>query len=73
MTPATAKEPREYFSYLLRLWKVSGAGPPVWRASLEDARTGERIGFADLDILFAFLKEQIETPRSRQIDRQHLD
>jgi hypothetical protein len=31
-----------------------------WRASLEDSRTGERIGFANLEQLFAFLLEQIE-------------
>ena len=52
------KEPREYFSYLLRLWKVSGAGPPVWRASLEEVHTGERQGFADLQSLLVFLEEQ---------------
>ena len=54
------KEPRDYFSYLLRLWKVSGAGPPVWRASLEDVHTGERRGFADLEHLFTYLKEQTD-------------
>jgi hypothetical protein len=52
------EEPREYFSYLLRLWKVRGTGPPVWRASLEDVHTGERIGFADLQGLLKFLEEQ---------------
>ncbi len=53
-----AKESREYISYLLRLWKVSGAGLPVWRASLEDVHTGERLGFADLQGLLKFLEEQ---------------
>jgi hypothetical protein len=32
---------------------------PVWRAALEDARTGERHGFADLARLYAFLEEQV--------------
>jgi len=54
MTPTQ----RRYYSYLLRLWQVDGAGSPIWRASLEDPHTGERRGFADLDSLFAFLKEQ---------------
>ena len=52
-------EPRRYRAYLLRLWQVDGDdGHPVWRAALEDARTGERRGFADLARLCAFLEEQ---------------
>ncbi len=55
-----AEQPR-YRAYLLRLWKADGPdGQPVWRASLEDARTGERCGFADLSRLFAFLEEQTD-------------
>ena len=63
---------RNYQSYLLRLWRVDmndtprrpdQAWPrptsPTWRASLEDARTGERIGFAGLEELLDFLREQI--------------
>ena len=53
-----AQEQRRYFSYLLRLWQVDGAGASDWRASLEDPHTGERRGFANLESLFAFLKEQ---------------
>jgi len=54
----------EYLSYLLRLWRVSGAGEldgmgrKVWRASLESTHTGERRGFAGPDELFDFLQEQ---------------
>jgi hypothetical protein len=53
-----AEEPQEYQSYLLRLWRTSSRGKPVWRASLESAQTGERRGFADLASLFAFLEQQ---------------
>jgi hypothetical protein len=52
------EEPREYQSYLLRLWRTSSHGGSVWRASLESAQTGERRGFADLESFFAFLAEQ---------------
>lgn len=31
-----------------------------WRASLEDLRTGERLGFASLEQLFVYLMEQVE-------------
>lgn len=51
------QERRDYLSYLLRLWRV-GKENAVWRASLESPHTGERIGFAGLDELFAFLQQQ---------------
>jgi hypothetical protein len=38
------------------LWQAEGdGGHVVWRAALEDARSGERHGFADLARLCAFL------------------
>jgi hypothetical protein len=54
-------EPRRYRVYLLRLWQANGDdGAHVWRAALEEVRTGERKGFADLESLCAFLKEQLD-------------
>jgi hypothetical protein len=47
-----------YQAYLLRLWRVGGEGEAAWRASLEDAHTGERQGFADLDALFDHVRSQ---------------
>jgi hypothetical protein len=47
-----------YLAYLLRLWRVNDDGKPVWRASLENPHTGERRGFANLELLFAFLEEK---------------
>ena len=44
-------------SFLLRLWCSNAAGTTCWQASLEDPHTGERIGFADLEHLFAYLIE----------------
>lgn len=49
-----------YQSYLLRLWRTEQCETECWRASLQDPRTGERIGFANLEELFAFLMLQIE-------------
>jgi hypothetical protein len=60
-----AKEQSDYLSYLLRLWRVDeesphgGAKQVVWRASLENPHTRQRQGFASLDELFDFLREQI--------------
>jgi hypothetical protein len=47
-----------YLSYLLRLWQVPGSEGMDWRATLESAQTGERVGFEDLEVLFQFLREQ---------------
>jgi len=61
---------QRYMSYLLRLWQVTLKGRPVWRASLESALTGERRGFADLEDLFEFLREETAVkPESKRHDR----
>ena len=46
-----------YHSYLLRLWR-DGTNHP-WRASLQCSATGEKLAFADMRTLFAFLVEQV--------------
>ena len=51
-------ERSRYLAYLLRLWQVGSGQEATWRASLEDAHTGERQGFADLDDLFHFLRQE---------------
>ena len=53
-----SNEQRRYLSYLVRLWQAHDGGALIWRASLEDSRTGARRGFAELARLFAFLEEQ---------------
>lgn len=64
MSDTSAVVEKKYRAYLLRLW--CGEDPAElgwrasWRASLEDPRSGERIGFESLECLFAFLMEQIE-------------
>lgn len=54
--------PPHYRAYLLRLWRVGESSEaeklPIWRASLEDPHTGERLAFATLGRLFAFLSDQ---------------
>lgn len=49
---------RPYLAYLLRLWQVREKGQIAWRASVENAHTGEKVGFAHLDQLVAFLRER---------------
>lgn len=47
-----------YLAYMLRLWRAGGEGETAWRASLESPHTGERQGFSNLELLFAFLEEK---------------
>ena len=47
-------------AYLLRLWQVRCEEGVAWRASLESARSGERLGFASLSALFDFLRGRTE-------------
>jgi hypothetical protein len=44
------------FAYLLHLWSSAGQ----WRASLENLETGKRLGFANLEMLFAYLMDHSE-------------
>ena len=59
MQPVQPLEPNQltqadYHAGLLRLWRERAGG--AWRASLQDAESGERFGFADLERLFAYLR-----------------
>lgn len=50
-------------SQMLRMWaEPFSCRPPIWRFSLEDVTTGQRVGFADLDGLIRHLLELMETP-----------
>jgi hypothetical protein len=51
-----AARERPYIAYLLRLWWTKQNGCGIWRASLEDPRSGERYCFASLELLIEFLR-----------------
>jgi hypothetical protein len=59
---------RKYMSYLLCLWQVRHREGVAWLASLENARTGERRGFASLDELFHFLRQRTDALCGRNND-----
>ena len=66
--PDTESKPEQRRSFLLRLWCSNAQGASCWQASLEEPHTGERIGFADLEQLFMFLMEQVESNPRRDRD-----
>ena len=64
-----------YRSYLLRFWHEPAATHEhsAWRFMLEDPHTGERQGFADIDILIGHLHQlmnQTDTPQDAQYNSQ---
>jgi hypothetical protein len=66
------EEKPHYFSYLLRVWLAGDGCQPQWRASLEDSRTGERIGFASLAAMGEYLEQQTRLdnrPREAKQDK----
>lgn len=43
-------------AYVLRMWPAG----EVWQASLQEVKTGRRIGFSSLEALFTFLMDATE-------------
>ena len=63
---------RPYLAYLLRLWQTQDKGEIGWRASLENAHTGEKLAFAQLDELVAFLRQRagLAPPAERLVEHE---
>jgi hypothetical protein len=63
---------RDYFSYLLRLWKSDENGQAVWRVSLEGTQYQRQVCFTSLEAMATHLKEQItrEPPSLSDSDPQ---
>ena len=57
------------YSYLLRLWRTPQSSGLNWQVSLENPRTNERVGFANLEQMFAFLMRLIERDNQRALDQ----
>ncbi len=60
-----SEEPPYYLVFILRIWPTAEAGKWSWRASLEDTRTRQKMGFARLDDLCAYIV-LCTTGKSRQ-------
>lgn len=60
--PADAAGPLRYHLVVLCLWQERGAGGPVWRFSLENPQTAERLGFGTLAALGAYLQAWTRDP-----------
>ena len=47
----------KYISFLLRIWSDKEGMRSIWRASLENTQTGEKVGFATPKLLLDYLLE----------------
>ncbi len=56
-------------SFLLRLWPAGGSGITNWQASLEIPATAKRVGFSNLECLFAYLIEIAEDDPTNALAR----
>lgn len=62
-----------YLSYLLRLWQTPDGDRQVWRFSLQSPGVNEWLGFASLEELVTFLREQMETEGGESsVEKQNL-
>lgn len=65
-------KPPRYRTYLLTFWEERSqdpAIPAVWRFRLEDPRTGQRQGLANLEALMAILeREMVQAEGERESD-----
>jgi len=69
-TQQGTREQPDYISFMLRLYRADDDGKPVWRMSLEPSLAGERRGFASLDDLVEFLRQQMGTTQATGNDEQ---
>jgi hypothetical protein len=69
---AIFEKPPRYRAYLLTFWEERNQDPgepPAWRFRLEDPRTGEQYGFANLERLVTALEEEIASKPSDGLTR----
>ena len=71
-TVSLFEKPPRYHTFLLTLWEERNqdlAESGVWRFRLQSPRTGKQHGFATLEELMVFLKEETRGGSERQSDR----
>lgn len=54
-----AVEAKGYRSFLMRLWQVEVEKKTVWRFSLEDSVSGQKVGFANIAEMMSYLMAEI--------------
>ena len=75
VTPVESDSPRVAFAYhalMIRYWREELGGG--WRFMVQDVSTGEQYGFAEVDLLLAFLHQRMggsdKIPHSQSLPEQ---
>lgn len=55
----------DYLAFLIRLWREDEG---IWRCTLESPHTGERLAFANVAALLAYVQKQTDGPASEEAD-----
>ncbi len=53
------RESQRYYSCLIRIWESRSNDEQIWRASLERPGLKERVGFSNMNELFAFIRKDV--------------
>jgi len=61
------REPRRYFSYLVRIWEAHTNDEVTLRASLERPGFKERVGFSNMNELFEFIRDDVSRVTSEDV------
>lgn len=61
---------KTYFAWMLRITQVGSGENHVWRASLEDPHTRERVGFDSTEALYEHIQHCIDTPEPNNADER---
>ena len=61
--PITTDPPTGYVAFMLRGWNETTQQGVIWRFSLEDPHTGQRLGFMDLTTLLTFIQNKLDAQR----------
>jgi len=52
----------KYLAWMLRITQNGSGKDQVWRASLEDPHSRERVGFETLEALYDFIQQSLSSP-----------
>ena len=62
------REKSIYISYLVRIWETHTNDDISLRASLERPGIKERVGFSNMDELFAFIRDDVSRKTSEDVN-----
>ena len=63
--------PNDYYSYMVRIWRIPMNEGHTYRILLENIQTGERCNFENLEEMTSYLQRLLETGQIPLIAEDH--